>query len=243
MRRSVSMLLASAGIAILSLSAANAADMKVKYQPGPAPVWSWSGFYIGAHVGGSWATIESEVPGGAFAFSSHTLNGFLGGGQVGFNWQTGPVVIGVEADASATNLKGTGPCLIGILVCKTEVNWMSTITGRVGFTADKALVYVKAGGAWADFQSNASILGVQIVNQNDGSSRWGTTIGTGVEYAFTSNWSAKLEYNYLHFGKHTESFNTVLGGAPIQIDLTHDIHAVKFGINYRFGYGPVMAAY
>jgi outer membrane immunogenic protein len=227
------MLLASAAITALSLSAANAADMPVKYHAAPPPVWSWTGFYIGAHVGSGWGTVEAEIPGGGFALASGTANGFLGGGQIGYNWQTGPVVVGVEFDASATNVKGTAPCVVGILVCKSEMNWMSTITGRVGFTADKALVYVKAGGAWANFKSSASILGIELASNED-KGRWGTTIGTGVEYAFTSNWSAKVEYNYLNFSKHTETFNTVVA-VPINIDMTENVHAIKFGINYRFG--------
>jgi outer membrane immunogenic protein len=225
------MLVAAAGVAMVSLSSANAADMPLKYQP-VAQAWSWTGFYIGAHVGSGWGTVEAEIPGGGFALASGTANGFLGGGQIGFNWQSGPVVIGVEADASSTNLKGTAPCLIGILVCKSQVDWMSTFTGRVGFTADKSLVYVKGGGAWANFNSSASILGITLANADKG--QWGATIGTGIEYAFAGNWSAKVEYDYLNFGKRTVGFTTIAGG-NLNIDMTENVHVVKFGVNYRFG--------
>src|SRR5262245_39355553 len=117
MRRLGIAALAASSIAIASVSAANAADLPIRKAPVAAPAWSWIGFYIGAHVGAGWGTIETQVPGGAFAFSSGTVNGFLGGGQVGFNWQTGPIVLGVEADASWTNIQGTTPCVVGILVC------------------------------------------------------------------------------------------------------------------------------
>jgi outer membrane immunogenic protein len=224
-------------------SAAGAADLSLK-APGPAPVtWSWTGFYIGGHVGAGWGTIETETVGGGFVFSQGTVNGFVGGGQVGYNWQAGPVVLGVEADASATSIKGTTPCIVGVFVCKRNVDWMATFTGRIGFTADRALIYVKGGGAWADFKYNTSVAGIGVATADQG--QWGALVGAGVEYAFAPGWSAKIEYDYIDFGQHTVPFTLVGVGAGgvVNVNATQNLHTVKFGVNYRFGSGPIAAFY
>ncbi len=231
--------LAASTIAAASASVATAADLPIRKAPAPAPALSWTGFYIGAHVGAGWGTIETEVPGGGFALASGTVNGFLGGGQIGYNWQTGPIVIGVEADVSVTNIKGTTPCLIGILVCERKTDWMSTFAGRLGFIADRALIYVKGGAAWANFNHDTSIAGFNVASADH--DQWGALIGTGVEYAFASNWSAKIEYNFIKFEKDTVAFTTA-GFGTTNVDVSEYLHAIKFGVNYKFG-APVAAYY
>jgi outer membrane immunogenic protein len=126
---------------------------------------------------------------------SYGINGFHGGGTIGFNWQTGPVVLGVEADVSVSNLTGDGNCidsfgpLLGPASCHTGLTSFGTLTGRLGFAAtDRALVFVKAGGAWGNFDRSViggstgpgpgSVVGATAsVNET----RWGVTVGTGVE--------------------------------------------------------------
>jgi outer membrane immunogenic protein len=255
MRILAALLLAGASLFIAGPQA-QAADLPAKARPLPvaaAPVWSWTGLYIGAHVGGAWGTIESELNlgglgapiGGSFPIASGTINGFLGGGQIGYNFQSGVVVFGIEADASWSNLKGTTPCLV-VISCHREVNALGTITGRLGFTADRALIYVKGGGAWAHVEHTATIpIGPGFSLEAD-KTIWGWTVGAGVEYAITGNWSAKLEYNYMDFGTNSLGFNAAIPGGPafaFDVDTTTNIHAVKFGINYRFGGGPVVARY
>ncbi|MPZ37254.1 MAG: outer membrane beta-barrel protein [Rhizobiales bacterium] len=244
MRFLTALLLAGAAVFTAGSQAAQAADLPTKARPLPvaaAPVWSWTGLYIGAHVGGAWGTIESEFAGfgggGAFPIASGTVNGFLGGGQIGYNFQSGIVVFGIEADASWSNLEGTTPCLFGALSCNREVDFLGTITGRLGFTADRALIYVKGGGAWAHVEHNATFLGGGPgFTLSADKTIWGWTVGTGVEYAITGNWSAKLEYNYMDFGTNSLGFSVPAGpGGTIDVDTTTSIHAVKFGVNYRFG--------
>src|SRR5689334_8931048 len=147
--RSMYSLVSAAALVVGLTGTASAADlMPVKAPPMPAPVWSWTGFYVGAHVGGAFGTIESDIAG--FPIASATINGFAGGGQVGYNWQTGPIVLGIESDISGTNLQGTTPCVV-VLTCNRQVDWFGTVAGRIGFAADRALLYVKAGGAFANF--------------------------------------------------------------------------------------------
>ncbi len=144
-----------------------------------------------------------------FPIASASVNGFLGGGQIGYNVQNGIVVFGVEADASWTNLTGTTPCLIA-LSCQRDIDFLGTITGRVGVTADRALIYVKGGAAWAHIEHEVSAFGFPVTSADK--TVWGWTVGTGVEYAITGNWSAKIEYNFMDFGKNTLSFATPIPG-------------------------------
>lgn len=242
MRTIVALLLASTSLFMAAPQAAYSADLPAKAaRPAlAAPVWTWDGFYIGAHVGGAWGTVESEFTAVAFPIASASVNGFLGGGQIGYNFQSGVIVVGVEADASWANIKGTTPCLF-VLSCKREVDMLGTITGRLGFTADRALIYAKGGAAWAHFEHDVSIIGVSLASADK--TVWGWTVGTGIEYAITPNWSAKAEYNFMDFGNHTLGFATPLPGGAVNVDTTSSIHAVKFGVNYRFGGGPVVARY
>jgi len=232
---------------------------------GPA---GWTGFYIGAHVGAAWGTVESEIPLsqfhsdhkelsvisehnsglGVFPVSSHTINGFLGGVQAGYNWQVNNwLVLGVEGQFSWSDLEGSTPCIV-ILKCTTEVKWLGSLAGRVGFTYDRTMLYVKAGVAWADsdYLADFSIIpGVFTATASD--TRTGFMIGAGIEYGFLSNWSAKLEYNYMDFD--TDSLGFVINcdchrhSDVLNVDITQRIHLIKFGINYRFGWAaPAVAA-
>jgi outer membrane immunogenic protein len=293
------LLLASASVFALSAGAANAADLgprPVYKAPPPvaAPVpFSWTGFYIGAHIGSGWGTKEWDdgkpnqtacshtSPPGQICFatgpgpiaaitqglvfnSSHTVNGFLGGGQIGFNYQVGWWVWGAEVQGSFADLTGHGTCgFEGLLNCSSKVDGIATFAGRLGFAVDRALIFVKGGGAWAHDKfavTNSGLIAVCTSTDTEGhctsqevvpgrsfsSDRWGWMWGTGVEYAFLPNWSAKLEYDFLDLGTKSFLVNDILG----TFDIRQRIHLVKFGINYHFSWGkapwgkaPVVASY
>ena len=148
--------LAAAAAFIASTSLSSAADLPRKGPvavPAPAPVFSWTGFYIGIHGGAGWGTIESTLIDtggigiGSFPLSSHNANGWLVGGTLGYNWQVNPwLVLGLEGDWTWTNFEGTAPCAV-VISCRTELNWTADVTGRIGVVVDRALVYVKGGAA------------------------------------------------------------------------------------------------
>ena len=248
---------------------ASAADMAVKARPvvAPPPVWTWTGFYIGAHVGAGWGETESTLTGAFFTpppttvafqlpFSQNSRSGFLGGGQIGYNWQAGWAVFGVQADIAATDIKGTTPCLV-VLSCTTDTDWLATVSGRLGAVVlDRGLVYVKGGAAWmqnnhrVDFLpiAAAGIPGVNITNQD--SNVWGWLVGFGTEWQITPNWSAFVEYNYIRFDTQNETFpiNPILlpAGTALNInaDLKNTLSIAKVGVNYKFDWGtPVVARY
>jgi outer membrane immunogenic protein len=269
MRRQIAAALLSGSLLGLA-SAASAADLPVKARPlpPPVPVFSWTGFYVGAHLGGAWGTAEATatsatacevLPGicpQVFAASGFSIpvaqiqtNGFLGGIQGGYNWQFNNwAVLGVEAQFSWTDLKGTSPCVL-VFGCTAEHDWITTLALRWGVTYDRLLLYVKGGVAWskATYSATLNLDGLASASTSVSDTRTGWMFGTGLEYAFWGNWSAKIEYNYIDFRSKDYDF-------PITVDLflinvgtsIHEkVHLIKAGINYRFDWGkaPVIARY
>jgi len=240
--------------AIFSASSVMAADMPVARKAAPVAVqgaYSWTGLYVGAHIGAGWSTTESRLNGLTIGpasvplglpLASHTGNGFLGGAQVGFNYQVGTnLVLGVEADGTWTDLKGSAPCL-AVLTCTDRTKWMATAAGRVGFVLDRTMIFVKGGAAWAkhDHNVNLSLVGVTL-DASASETRTGWLIGTGVEQALGYGWSAKVEYNYIDFGSKDLNAPVSITGAGVVPPITaatsfsDRTHIVKGGLNYKFG--------
>jgi outer membrane immunogenic protein len=251
----------AATVALLASTAAGfAADLPVKALLSPAPVWSWTGLYGGVHVGAGWGTTESTLtrfsvvpPGIAvplnFPFSQNSRSGFLGGGQVGYNWQTGWLVLGAQADIAGLDVKGTTPCII-VLSCTSKSNWLATVSGRVGAVVlDRGLIYAKGGVAWMNTDhtvNTGTVPPVQLTSVN--STAWGWLVGFGTEWMITRNWTAFVEYNYIEFDKKNEAFRLNIG-APVPVvtvnaDLKNTLSVAKVGVNYKFDWGtPILAKY
>jgi outer membrane immunogenic protein len=255
-----------------SAAGASAADMAVKAPP-PAPmamVYSWTGFYIGGSVGGHWGsdriTTTTDTAGGfgvagaaaIDAASPTTLKpqGFIGGVQAGYNWQANNFVFGLEADASW--LEGTASRSFGsftvinsadVMTDSAKATFLATFRPRVGVVFDRTLFYVTGGLAVGTVKTSDSFghFGGAIVTSTfDTTTREGWTVGAGAEYAFSNNWSAKVEYLYVDLG----SFNTVIPGTvagnPDVVTVHHKYtdNIARVGLNYKFGWGgPVVARY
>ncbi len=252
-------LAAAAGVLLASTIAGSAADMAVKAPVVvPPPVWTWTGFYLGAHVGAGWGTTEASltsivVPGAgilntSFPIDQNSKSGFLGGGQIGYNWQSGWAVFGVQADIAGLGVKGTTPCVI-LFSCTSDSKWLATVSGRIGgVVADKTLVYVKGGAAWlntthsfnAPTFGNQNILGT-FTGLSADSTALGWLLGFGAEYAFSPNWTAFIEYDYMDFQSKNVAFAIVdpTGGpaAIANVDVRNKLSIAKIGVNYKFGYG------
>src|SRR5262245_39544531 len=205
------LLATSAAALVMAAAPATAADLPVKARPlpPPAPVFSWTGFYVGAHLGGAWGTTEStlrsasacaffggksdgcdSISGFSVPISQTQTNGFLGGVHGGYHLQVAPSLAPVvEAQFSWTDLQGTSPCVL-VLACSTDHDWITTLAGRVGFTYDRLMLYLKGGVAWVKSNYSASLsLGNNLGQFGNFSTsvsdkRVGAMFGTGVEYAF-----------------------------------------------------------
>jgi outer membrane immunogenic protein len=172
-------------------------------------------------------------------FAAVDPDGFLGGLQAGYNVQAGQFVYGIEGDVSWADLKGDAVFrnFNTIHTANTKKDFLATLTGRLGVAFDRGLLYGKAGVAWVHDDHWITIPGTTF--SKTGVTRTGWTVGAGYEYAFAAGWSAKIEYNFMDFGKHTSSITGVVGAGgtdPVTID--QNIHVVKIGLNYRFGGDP-----
>ncbi len=211
-----------------------AADLPVRAAPAPVapvayapPVYNWSGFYVGGHIGGGFEDSSWSDP---FTGVNDTFNNgsFLGGAQVGANAQFNWLVVGIEGDFSWTSLiKGSGLDLAGDAIT-TSPQWTSTVTGRIGAAFDRLLVYGKGGLAIAEDQSTFTPIGGATLT--DSLTRTGWTAGAGLEYALTDSWTARVEYDYLGFGSKQLSFTPA-----VTLNASLDVQEVKAGFDYKFG--------
>ena len=214
--------------AVLALTgAAAAADMArpapppAYYQKAPVvvPAYSWTGFYIGLNGGGALGSSSWDRTG------NRNIDGGLVGGTVGYNWQFGQAVAGLEGDIDWADINGstTTNCALG---CKTSDTWLSTVRGRLGYAADRFMPYVTGGAAFGDIR--ASTPGFS----GGSSTKTGWTLGGGLEAALVSNWTAKVEYLYVDLG----SFNCGLGcgGGLTSDNVSFHTNLLRAGVNYRF---------
>lgn len=232
-------LLLGASALVMFAAPALAADLPARiYTKAPAytapeAVYSWTGFYIGGHVGGAFAG-DNSLQGDSGRF----LGGVQGGADYQFatNW-----VVGLEAQYSWLPNNNSGVAFPLGTVATDNNRGLGSVTGRLGYTWGPALLYAKGGYAFRDNSLNVNFAGVPQPFTADGNHKDGYTVGAGLEYMFAPNWSAKVEYQYYNFG------NTTFTSGPVDVVGTRfrdDEHTVKAGINYRFGWGgPVAARY
>ncbi|MDP1584614.1 MAG: porin family protein [Bradyrhizobium sp.] len=234
--------LTAATLAILASTAAQSADMAARPLT-KAPVvdrlYSWTGLYVGGTAGYGWGRtrqIDDTRSSPEFDYE-----GFVGGGTLGYNWQAGAVVLGFETDISYADIKGAiadGPgwgCGFPTTSCHNEVQWFGTARGRLGYALDRFLPYITGGLAYGRVYGDFTSCSLQCIE----STRTGWTAGAGLEWAFASSWSAKVEYLRVDLGE----FSVTSGGNTLGVVTTFDV--VRAGINYKFDWGgaPLVAKY
>lgn len=251
-------LLASVGAIALTGTAAFAADLPSRapppvYMP-PPPIFTWTGIYIGGQVGYAWGTGAHQfngfnpffVPGGVALNTSvgGTPNGVIGGGNVGFNYQINQWVIGLEGSVDGTSLSNTGVAVFpdgSTVSARTNADIQGSIRGRLGVAWDRALIYATGGVAFGGFNTNVSLNGFDaagvpfFASSNRSNTRIGWTVGGGIQYAVTNNWSVRAEYRFTDFGSVRNGIFTALP-AGFVLDGSRRIqqNQVQAGFDYKF---------
>jgi len=239
-------------VALAALAApASAADLAARpYTKAPPPmlaaVYDWSGFYIGANGGwgsgyNSW---DSLAPFAVGPEGSHDATGGTIGGQVGYRWQAGTWVFGVEAQGNWADFKGSNAStLFGPgFVNNSKTDAFGLFTGQVGYAANNFLLYVKGGAAVTSNTYRINTAAGALFGSTSDDTRWGGTIGVGAEYAFAPNWSVGLEYDHLFMQDKTYNFTNGVGALVGSDRIRQDVDLVTARLNYKFG-GPVVAKY
>jgi outer membrane immunogenic protein len=265
----------AAAMSMLGVGSAGAADMAVKARPMPVVAYNWTGCYIGANVGGKWARTSGSAdvaaatgPGGAFgAFStplnSDTADTIIGGGQIGCNWQAGNWVFGVEGDADGQRWRSSRvlgatvpPQFVPGDVFDVRSDWQASVRGRIGYAWDRTLLYATGGVAFTNVRTGANFIAFGGFPQTvgfDNKNLVGGTLGAGVEYAVTNNFTVGVEGRYTWYGRQTfnagtlATFGVAFVGpftfAPATQTLNVETAEVMLKANWKFNSSAVMAKY
>jgi outer membrane immunogenic protein len=221
--------LATVGLAVLTVGSAHGSDMPGRYLPPPraptyVPFFTWNGFYVGFNAGygfgqSNWNDTVTSLSTGNF-----DVSGALLGGTIGYNYQLGGVVLGLEGDLGWAAIKGstTTNCPT---TCQTQADWLGTGRVRIGYAFDRFLPYFTGGAAFGSLKGTTTGFGSFTTTQV------GWTFGGGVEYAFVDHWSVKAEYLYVDLGKAT--CNSSCSGTD-PFDVTFKTSIIRGGVNYKF---------
>lgn len=232
-------LLLAATIAALSSTSVFAADLAArpytKAPPAPvAPIYNWTGLYIGAQVGGAFQGSSGFTTNDPTMFGQRDDSSFIGGGVLGANYQFSPNwVLGIEGEFNGlSNNRYTFDN--GVDAARVKNDWLASVTGRLGYTWGPGMIYAKGGVAFRDNGGIAATTPVLVSRDTTG-----YTVGAGLEYMFAPAWSAKIEYQYYNFDHTNLAF-----ASGSTVNYRDDLHTVKAGINYHFNWGgPVVARY
>ena len=254
-------LIAAFGVVALGAAPALAADLAARpYVKAPAMIpaaYDWSGFYVGINGGGAsshgcWT--ETSIAGTplipAPSEGCHNATGGLVGGQIGYRWQSASWVFGVEALGDWADLKGSNASLTALIPYNnaTKIDAIGLFTGQVGYAWNNVLLYVKGGAAVTDNKYTSyfpvgnifAAAGVPFNAQSE--TRWGGTVGAGVEFSFAPDWSVGFEYDHLFMGNHNVTFPTSAIAVTRSDNIRQDVDMGTVRVSYRFG-GPVIAKY
>jgi outer membrane immunogenic protein len=239
-------LLTTVSLGVLGLlSPALAADLPYAKAPVVAtPVYDWSGYYVGVFGGGGLGNHNYNNANGFAGFANFTVNyastGAVGGGEAGYNWQTGNYLFGVEADGFWSGIKGNDASQQLGVIDQSNLRWGGTLRARGGVTVDRLLLFFTGGWAFGDILHTSTAAGLPVDQFTNHQS--GLTAGGGIAYALTNNVIGKIEYRYYDLGRYNRAGNplTPNGQLPYTVDNTYSV--VTLGVDFKFG-GSVVAKY
>jgi outer membrane immunogenic protein len=251
-----------ASVACAVAAPAMAADLPARPvykapEPVAAAVYSWTGFYVGGNLGGKWGRFDQRIStgtGAVLGFVGDSDASFLGGGQVGYMWQAGALVFGVEGDIDATRLRNTFTAVAPVpapfaagdtLAVKND--WQASARGRLGFAWDRVLIYGTGGGAWGNLKAAGTFPAVGLIPGTivtRDRTVFGWTVGGGLDYGIAPGWSLGAEYRFTRFENNNNGTafglltTTAAGGTtPLTLASRLDTHEVTARLNYHFNMG------
>jgi outer membrane immunogenic protein len=216
------------------------------YGPSSVPyerpyVWSgWAGFYAGVNAGYGWSPNSDQLALVGDAPTGLSPEGGFGGGQIGYNWQFGRVVVGAEADLQGAGISDRVTDANYGDVFHSRLDWFGTVRGRLGYSFDRTLLYATAGFAYGGVHNSAIIAGFPVIPYRFDSTAAGYVVGAGVEYKLNPAWSIKGEYQYINLGTNdpaNAAFGPYsgFGGGGLATVRDDEYHTFRLGVNYRFG--------
>ncbi|MEZ2143538.1 outer membrane beta-barrel protein [Bradyrhizobium sp. DN5] len=253
------LLFGAIGVIALGLSApAGAADLAARpYTKAPPPmvaaIYDWSGFYIGINGGGGtshkcWDFV-TPVTGTLVGEGCHNATGGTVGGQIGYRWQSANWVFGVEGQGNWADFSGDNVSALFALRNRSKIDSFGLITGQVGYAWNNVLLYVKGGGAVVGDRYRTFDLATGLEFDRANETRWGGTVGAGIEFGFAPNWSVGFEYDHIFLGNRTINFTgsgnfvtAPLGVVTRSERISQDVDIGLIRVNYRWG-GPLIAKY
>jgi outer membrane immunogenic protein len=235
------LLLAAVSLVALSAAApALAADLAARpYTKAPAMVaaiYDWSGFYIGINGGGASARTTWDLV-GVGREGSHDATGGTVGGQIGYRWQSGQWVFGLEGQGNWADFTGDNVSALLAQRNRSKIDSFGLITGQIGYAWNNVLLYAKGGAAvvGTKYDVFSTATGGLLASNSD--TRWGGTVGAGLEFGFAPNWSVGVEYNHIFLSDKDITF------AGLKTDrIRQDVDMGLVRLNYKFG-GPLVAKY
>jgi outer membrane immunogenic protein len=238
-----------AGCCLLGGTAALAADLPPAAPAlPPPPVFTWTGPYVGLHVGGAFAGNVTINPAPTTAPVAFGRDGVFGGLHLGYNYQVGAFVLGLQAEYNFAGI--TGSVVSGPFTFTSSVRQFGSVDGRLGLAFDRWLVYAIGGFAYLDARHSIANAAIPFALTRDyGSNEYGWDVGGGVEYAFWGNWTGRVEYRYYRWGN--KGFTDVLSQGAVAAaaipfhTTTEQLHTVRAGLTYKFNWpsAPVVARY
>lgn len=223
------------GLLSASFTLASAADVGQAHKVfAPAPAFTWTGLYAGLNAGYGFGDADTTlVVGGASNPFSSKYDGFIGGAQLGYDWQAGSVVFGVEADVNYADVSGSKLIPSTTVTATNTLEWFGTVRGRIGYAFDRVMPYVTGGFAFGKNKLEVRDVATNVL-VTDFATHRGWAFGGGVEVAAGANWSAKVEYLHVDLGSKNSYLADTIGGAGSFMSADLKFGLVRGGINYRF---------
>lgn len=228
------------GLSLLTATSVHAADLGARtYAKAPPidPIFNWTGFYLGVNAGSGWGRTNTDElcfdcsPSPVFPLGKHSYSGFIGGGQIGYNYQLANFIVGLESDFDGAHIRGSLVGLQNDYVNSTKYNWLASARGRAGFAVDKVFIYATGGVAFSNIEHSS--LDHATGAPEASTTKTGSVVGGGLEYAIGNHWSIRGEYLYYDFGSKRLQINLV-PIRPVYFQYTDHVQSARAGINYKF---------